>query len=130
MVNKKLLEEIEEYCELNELNTSDTLNEALRRGFTILKYGIGPNKPQIKEKVVEIIKEVPVEKIVEKIVEVEKNVKIDVDGHKIDFIEHIETLNNQISNYNTQINKLKEELKKCIPLCSNCHRDLHYHENK
>ena len=27
-------------------------------------------------------------------------------------------------------NKLKEELKKCIPLCSNCHRDLHYHENK
>ena len=28
------------------------------------------------------------------------------------------------------IQVLKEELKKCIPLCSNCHRDLHYHENK
>jgi len=25
-------------------------------------------------------------------------------------------------------NKLKEELKKCIPLCSNCHRDFHYQE--
>ena len=22
----------------------------------------------------------------------------------------------------------KEELKKCIPLCSNCHRDLHHQE--
>jgi hypothetical protein len=24
----------------------------------------------------------------------------------------------------------KEELKKCIPLCSNCHRDFHYHEKQ
>ena len=24
----------------------------------------------------------------------------------------------------------KEELKKCIPLCSNCHRDFHYFERK
>lgn len=24
----------------------------------------------------------------------------------------------------------KEELKKCIPLCSNCHRDFHYLEKK
>ena len=29
-----------------------------------------------------------------------------------------------------QSNKLKviEEIKKCIVLCSNCHRDLHYQE--
>jgi hypothetical protein len=26
--------------------------------------------------------------------------------------------------------KLKQEMDKCILLCSNCHRDLHYHENK
>ena len=24
----------------------------------------------------------------------------------------------------------KQELEKCIPLCSNCHRDLHYQERK
>jgi predicted HNH restriction endonuclease len=23
---------------------------------------------------------------------------------------------------------LKEELKKCIPVCSNCHREIHYKE--
>lgn len=27
-------------------------------------------------------------------------------------------------------NKVKEELKKCIPLCSNCHRDFHYQEKQ
>jgi hypothetical protein len=27
------------------------------------------------------------------------------------------------------IRKLKEELRKCIPLCSNCHRELHYLES-
>ena len=113
MVNKKLLEEIEEYCNLNELNPVNTVNEALRSGFTILKYGIGPNKPKIKERVVEVIKEVPVEKIIEKIVEVEKNVKIDVDGHKVDYFEYIESLNNAISKYKTQINKLEEDLNNC-----------------
>jgi hypothetical protein len=24
--------------------------------------------------------------------------------------------------------KIEKEIKKCIPLCSNCHRDFHYHE--
>jgi hypothetical protein len=27
-------------------------------------------------------------------------------------------------------NKVKKELKKCIPLCSNCHRDFHYQEKE
>ena len=27
-------------------------------------------------------------------------------------------------------NKVKNELKKCIPLCSNCHRDFHYQEKE
>lgn len=27
-------------------------------------------------------------------------------------------------------NKIKQELKKCVPLCSNCHRDFHYQEKE
>ncbi len=27
------------------------------------------------------------------------------------------------------LNKIKEEIRKCIPLCSNCHRELHYFES-
>ena len=27
-------------------------------------------------------------------------------------------------------NKVKNELKKCIPLCSNCHRDFHHQEKQ
>ncbi len=26
------------------------------------------------------------------------------------------------------LTKIKEEIRKCIPLCSNCHRELHYFE--
>lgn len=74
MVNKELLKEIEEFCKLNELEVEKTLNEALRSGFTILKFGPTPTTTTGGEKLVEVIKEVikevPVEKIVEKIIEV------------------------------------------------------------
>ena len=124
MVNKKLLSEIEEYCKLNELEVSQTLNEALRQGFTILQYGMGPNKPKVIEKPVEVIKEVikevevPVEKVVEvikevpvdKIVEVEKNININVDGKQVNYIEYIDKLNTDISKLEVSNRQITKEL--------------------
>tara|TARA_R110000796_G_scaffold18980_3_gene57160 strand:- start:4376 stop:4927 length:552 start_codon:yes stop_codon:yes gene_type:complete len=146
MVNKELLKEIEEYCKLNELDTTKTLNKALRSGFTIVKFGetpirgkSGENVVEVTkevEKVVEVIKEVPVEKIVEvevikevfvdrivevikevpvdkeviKEVQVEKNININVDGHKVDFMEYIEQLNITISKLEIEKTKASKNL--------------------
>lgn len=45
----------------------------------------------------------------------------------LDF-HHINPLEkeNEVVNLIESPRKLKEEIKKCIVLCSNCHRDLHY----
>jgi len=32
------------------------------------------------------------------------------------------------SNFETKKKKLEDELKKCVTLCSNCHRDFHFYE--
>jgi hypothetical protein len=74
---KKLLDDIREYCRLNQIADIDGfITKMVRTGFTIEKYGYSPDasKPQqvvekevIKEVIreVEVVKEVPVEKIVE-----------------------------------------------------------------
>jgi hypothetical protein len=117
IVNKELYGEIEAYCELNELDVSKTLNEALRSGFTILQYGMGPNTAKPKERVVEVIKEVIKEVPVEKIVEVVKEVPVEVikevmisDDTKIDEllikINDLENNNGQLTN---EVKNLKVE---------------------
>lgn len=86
------------YCELNNIKDINKIaNETFNRGFSLLKYGETPfGNSTEKEKIVEIIKEVMVEKIVEvikevpvevirevpieKIVEVIKEVPIEVKG--------------------------------------------------
>ena len=134
MVNDKLLSEIEAYCKLNELEVPETLNKALRQGFTILQYGMPPNSGRVEEKVVEVVKEVikevpvekviekvvevPVEKIVEiikevpvdKIVEVEKSININVDGHEVNYLDYIGELNTKISELEIELNKTKTKL--------------------
>jgi len=124
LINKQLWSEIVNYCELNEIEIDKTLNEALRQGFTILQYGMGPNEPKVIEKTVEVIKEVPVEKIVEvpveKIVEVikevpvdkiiEKDININVDGKNVDYVEYIDELNKKISKLEINNKKIIKEL--------------------
>ena len=41
-LNDVLFNEIEDYCKLNELDVSEILNEALRGGFTTVKFGATP----------------------------------------------------------------------------------------
>ena len=87
------------YCEINGIENIDKLaKETFERGFSLLKYGETPTgNSTIKEKIVEVIKEVIIEKQlppeikyvdrevikevpVEKIVEVIKEVPIEVKG--------------------------------------------------
>lgn len=63
-MNKEILKEIEEYCELNELEYTTELDKLLKDGFVTLKYGATPMSHKDEKKVVEV------EKIVEKVVEV------------------------------------------------------------
>lgn len=42
---EKLYKEIKEYCELNELDEEKFINDTLRSGFTIAKYGMSPHIP-------------------------------------------------------------------------------------
>lgn len=58
MVNEKLYNEIKEFCELNEIEDVEGLiNQMLREGFTIRKYGLRPGQPQKNSKVEEIKEE-------------------------------------------------------------------------
>lgn len=87
------------YCEINGIDNIDKLaKETFERGFSLLKYGETPTgNATVKEKIVEVIKEVVVEKQlppeikyiekevikeipVEKIVEVIKEVPIEIKG--------------------------------------------------
>ncbi len=67
--------------------------------------------------------------------EYKKNCECSVCGEKrwyvLDF-HHLENKTDGISEIVSQgssLRKLKEELKKCIPVCSNCHREIHYKES-
>ena len=130
-MDKDLLKEIDEYCKLNGVDVDKTVNDTLRSGFTILKFGMGPNTGRVEEKVVEVIKEVikevPVDRIIEKIVEVEKvvekiievpvdrvvekNININVDGNNVNYMDYIDELNNNISKLEIEVKRINKELE-------------------
>ena len=132
------------YCEINGIENIDKLaKETFERGFSLLKYGETPTgNSTIKEKIVEVIKEVIVEKQlppeikyvdrevikevpVEKIVEVIKEVPIQIKGDtqvitkevikKVPIEKIVEVVNNdeiiRLTNKNSELESELEKIK-------------------
>lgn len=101
MINKKLKDEIWDYCRMNDItDVNGFIEKMTQQGYNVEKYGNAPVTPEVREvekivevevirevekvveveveKVVEVIKEVPVEVIRE--VQVEKEVYVTNDG--------------------------------------------------
>lgn len=126
MKKKNLLtldDEFLDYCRLNNIDDIEKLaKETFNRGFTILKYGETPfglkptEKIVEKEVKVEVIKEIPVEKIVEIIKEVPVNIKGDTQiitkEVKVVDTEEIEKLKKDLEDKQEEINKLNDALNK------------------
>jgi len=105
MIDKNLLDEIKEYCDLNELSLENTINKAVRGGFTTLKYGATPISAKSEVKPVEVIK--TVEKVVEKIVKVSDNTKTN------ELLKEIEKLKKNVSDYKGMFESAKLGLEEC-----------------
>lgn len=116
-------DEFLEYCRLNNIDDIEKLaKDTFNRGFTILKYGETPFGLKPTEKIVEkevrveVIKEVPVEKIIEVIKEVPINIKGDTEiitkEVRVVDTEEIEKLKKELQNKEEEINKLNDVLNK------------------
>jgi hypothetical protein len=112
-----------EYCRLNNIDDIEKLaKDTFNRGFTILKYGETPFGLKPTEKIVEkevrveVIKEVPVEKIIEVIKEVPINIKGDTEiitkEVRVVDTEEIEKLKKELQKKEEEINKLNDVLNK------------------
>lgn len=110
MINSDLVKQIDEYCKLNNItDINKYINQLLRDGFNVAKYGSGPFTSQPQEKIVEkeVIKtvEVPVE--VEVIKEVRVEVEVPVEVEKIVEKEKIVHVSDD-----AKVNELLDKIKK------------------
>lgn len=69
--------ELISYCNLNDLLVSSVVKESFTTGFNIERYGLLGDSPKEVIREVEVIKEVPVEKVVTKIEYISDNTKVD-----------------------------------------------------
>ena len=106
MIYIDLLDEVKEYCDVNELSLEITINKALRSGFTTLKFGATPISAKNEKKPAEAVK--TVEKVVEKIVKVSDNTKVNK------LLKNIDKLEIKIGELKNGNDILHERLKKCI----------------
>ena len=109
------------YCELNNIDDTDKLaKETFERGFSLLKYGETPTgNSTIKEKIVEVIKEVIIEKQLPLEIkyvdrEVIKEVPIQVKGDTQIIInnDEIERLTKKNSELEVELENIKISLDK------------------
>jgi hypothetical protein len=130
------------YCEINGIENVDKLaKETFERGFSLLKYGETPiGNSTVKEKIVEVIKEVIVEKQlppvikyvdrevikeipIEKIVEVIREVPVEIKGDtrvvtkeiikEVPIEKIVEVINNdEINRLTNKNSELESELEK------------------
>ena len=77
MINNKLMEEIKQYCELNNIeDLNKEINRLLRIGFNIEKYGTSPFSFVQHEKIKEYIDENPIKENIKKEETPKKKIRI------------------------------------------------------
>ena len=137
-IPKKLKDEIWEYCRMNDIpNIDEFIIKMIRQGYTVEKFGatpVGTGEVQEVEKIVEVIKEVPVEKVVEKEIyitddeevikltneleSVKKDGKVHLNGlrEKVEQLKEkdveITTLNRKISDLDDKVSQLEGDILK------------------
>tara|TARA_R110001583_G_scaffold79358_1_gene214337 strand:- start:16016 stop:16651 length:636 start_codon:yes stop_codon:yes gene_type:complete len=133
---KDLKNEVEQFCNLNEIEDCDEfLLGCLKGGFAIEKWGRTPVSAgkEIIEK--EVIREVEkeIEKIVEVPVEVEVEKIVEVPVEKIIEVEKIITDNTKIEEYSQQANELKienERLNQTVGILNTTVENLETHNEE
>ena len=118
-IPKKILEEIEGFCNLNEITDQDEfILSILKTGFNVEKYGNAPWRQEV-EKIVEVekevIKEIPVEKIVEVekevIKEIEKKIFVTDDEKVKELMEELDHLRDRITTKEQEIRNNAHNMK-------------------
>ena len=113
-VPKKLKDEIWEYCRLNDIsNIDEFIIKMIRQGYSVEKFGATPlgaievkEVEKIVEKVVEVIREVPVEKIVTKVEYISDK------PSENELFGKIEQLENENKEFSTKLRESESELQK------------------
>jgi hypothetical protein len=109
-VPKKLKDEIWEYCRLNDIsNIDEFIIKMIRQGYSVEKFGatpLGTTEVKEVEKIVEVIREVPVEKIIEKEVFITDDIQITELTNKLSQLEEEKRI---FSTKTTEIGTIREE---------------------
>jgi hypothetical protein len=131
-IPKNLKDEIWEYCRLNDIsNIDEFIIKMIRQGYTIEKFGstpLGGNEVKEIEKIVEVIKEVPVEKIIEKEIFITDDIQITELTNKLTQLEEEKRI---FSTKTTEIGTIRQEFStKMIEMENIFHDKLSLKDNE